>query len=378
MNNKESVKLRKRKLTTGNTSLYLDIYLNGKREYEYLKLYLIPETSRADKEKNRETMRLAEAIKAKRVVEVQNHEYGFKNDFAENTRFFDYYKDMCDKRLGEVSKSNWGNWISALRYLEQYEKNQNITFAEITPKWVEGFKEFLDKKAYIWSCCPKKRAGNKLLSENSKQSYFNKLRACLNKAFEDRIIANNPLRGIESFKGEESTRMYLTLDELQMLTKVECEVESVRKAFLFSCLTGLRRSDIIKLTWGEVHQQGEYTRIIFKQKKTGGQEYLDINKQAAELMGNRKSDDEKVFDNIYTTSVTNEIIKVWIQRAGIKKDITFHCARHTFAVMMLDLGTDIYTVSKLLGHREIGTTQIYAKVLDKNKQAAVASIPDIL
>ena len=172
--------------------------------------------------------------------------------------------------------------------------------------------------------------------------------------------------------------MYLTLEELQMLSKVECEVESVRKAFLFSCLTGLRRSDVIKLTWGEVHQQGEYTRIIFKQKKTGGQEYLDVNKQAAELMGKRKSDDEKVFDNIYTTSVTNEIIKVWIQRAGIKKNITFHCARHTFAVMMLDLGTDIYTVSKLLGHREIGTTQIYAKVLDKNKQAAVASIPDIL
>lgn len=377
MNNKESVKLRKRKLSTGNTSLYLDIYLNGKREYEYLKLYLIPETSRADKEKNRETMRLAEAIKAKRVVEVQNNEYGFKNDFAEDTRFFDYYKEMCNKRLGEFSKSNWGNWMSALRYLEQYEKNLNITFAEITPKWVEGFREFLDKKAHVWSCNPKKRQTNKLLSENSKQSYFNKIRACINKAFEDRIIARNPLRGIESFKGEESTRMYLTLEELQTLTKVECEVESVRKAFLFSCLTGLRRSDIIKLTWGEVHQQGEYTRIIFKQKKTGGQEYLDINKQAAELMGKRKSDDEKVFDNIYTTSVTNEIIKVWVQRAGIKKDITFHCARHTFAVMMLDLGTDIYTVSKLLGHREIGTTQIYAKVLDKNKQAAVASIPDI-
>ena len=335
MNNKESVKLRKRKLSTGNTSLYLDIYLNGKREYEYLKLYLIPETSRADKEKNRETMRLAEAIKAKRVVEVQNHEYGFKNDFAEDTKFFDYYKALCDKRLGEISKSNWGNWTSALRYLEQYEKNPNITFAEITPKWVEGFKEFLDKKAYIWSCNPRKRVGNKLLSENSKQSYFNKLRACLNKAFEDRIIASNPLRGIESFKGEESTRMYLTLEELQTLTKVECEVESVRKAFLFSCLTGLRRSDIIKLTWGEVHQQGEYTRIIFKQKKTGGQEYLDINKQAAELMGKRKSDDEKVFDNIYTTSVTNEIIKVWIQRAGIKKDITFHCASHSTSSFLL-------------------------------------------
>ena len=87
--------------------------------------------------------------------------------------------------------------------------------------------------------------------------------------------------------------------------------------------------------------------------------------------------DKYIFPDIHSPSCTNETIKRWVLRAGIHKDITFHCGRHTFAVMMLDLGTDIYTVSKLLGHRELSTTQIYAKVLDKNKQAAVAKIPDI-
>ncbi|MEF2792845.1 MAG: site-specific integrase, partial [Alistipes dispar] len=112
-------------------------------------------------------------------------------------------------------------------------------------------------------------------------------------------------------------------------------------------------------------------------KKTSGQEYLDIPPQAAELMGERGKDAEHIFPDIHSPSCTNETIKRWVLRAGIHKDITFHCGRHTFAVMMLDLGTDIYTVSKLLGHRELSTTQIYAKVLDKNKQAAVAKIPDI-
>lgn len=204
------------------------------------------------------------------------------------------------------------------------------------------------------------------------------MRACLNQAFDDRIIAHNPIRGIEGFKAEEGTRMYLTIDELKKLAQTECEYPNIKKAFLFSCLTGLRRSDILKLTWGEVHEQGEFTRIIFKQKKTKGLEYLDLTPQAAELMGERGKPNENVFGDIYSPSCTNEAIKRWVLRAGIDKEITFHCGRHTFAVMMLDLGTDIYTVSKLLGHRELSTTQIYARVLDKNKQKAVQQIPKIL
>ena len=185
------------------------------------------------------------------------------------------------------------------------------------------------------------------------------------------------MRGIEGFKAEEGKRMYLTIDEVRKLAQTPCRSEEVKCAFLFSCLTGLRRSDIAKLTWGEVHHQSGFTRIIFRQKKTGGQEYLDITEQAAALMGERGADDERVFKWFNSPGSTNDIIRVWVANAGINKDITFHCGRHTFATMMLDLGADIYTVSKLLGHADISTTQIYAKVLDKKKQAAVAAIPDV-
>lgn len=213
---------------------------------------------------------------------------------------------MCEKRLGEESRGNWGNWYSCLHHLRIYEKREKITFADITPEWVQGFRDYLDKRAVAWAHDNRHREKEYPLSRNTKLSYFNKLRACLNQAFDERIIARNPMRGIEGFQAEEGTRMYLTLEELQRLVNTPCEYDGVRRAFLFSCLTGLRRSDILKLTWGDVHQQGEFTRIIFRQKKTKGQEYLDITQQAADLMGDRRKADDPVFTDVFTPDCTNK------------------------------------------------------------------------
>lgn len=273
MNNiksKEPIKLRRRTMPSGNVSLYLDIYLNGVRTYEYLKLYLLPEKTKADREQNRRNLQLAEAIRAKRVVELQNGEYGFKA-FAEETPFYDYYVSLCDERFGTGSMGNWGNWRSCLKHMEIYDKRlKERTFADITPEWVQGFKDYLDKKARAWTGKYVKCLSDHPLARNSKVGYFNKLRACLNQAFEQRIIRVNPMRGIEGFKAEEGTRMYLTLEELGRLAQTPCEYANIKRAFLFSCLTGLRRSDIVNLTWSEIQRQGDYTRIIFRQKKTKG------------------------------------------------------------------------------------------------------------
>lgn len=335
---KEPIRLRQRKTPNGLTSLYLDIYLNGKRSYEYLRLYLVPEKTREDKKKNKETLQLAEAIRAKRVVELRNGEFGFKSDYAEETLFFDYYEKLCEKRFhAPDNKSNWGNWRSCLKHLEKYEPNRKITFAEITTEWVQGFKEYLENEACAWGNDYRDRIKDHKLSRNSKLSYFNKLRACLNQAFDERIIRNNPMRGVENFKAEEGTRMYLTIDEVKKLAETECEYPKIKRAFLFSCLTGLRRSDILKMTWAEVQEQSGFTRIIFRQKKTGGQEYLDITPQAAELMGARGKPNEPVFTDIHSPSCTNEAIKRWVLRAGIKKEITFHCASHSKFFYLLNI-----------------------------------------
>ena len=377
---KEPIRLRKRTLKSGNTSLYLDIYLNGKRSYEYLNLYLVPEKTRADKEKNKETLKLADAVRAQRVVEFQNGRFGFEEGYKLDTNFLDYYRMLCEKRHeNPESLGNWGNWYSALKHLERFCR-PDMTFREVTPKFVQDFKDYLDKTAR--TRCKRKNAtegeeDRKPLSSASKVSYFNKLRACINQAFEDGIIPRNPLRGIEGFKIEERERVYLTLEEVKAMVEAECKYPALRNAFLFSCLTGLRKSDIEKMKWSEVRQQGEFTRIVFKQKKTGGQEYIDINPQAVVFMGERRKPEDHVFPNFAYSSFYLMELKRWAMRAGITKDITFHSGRHTFAVLMLDLGADIYTVQKLLWHKEIHTTQIYAKIMDKKKQEAVCKIPDI-
>lgn len=95
-------------------------------------------------------------------------------------------------------------------------------------------------------------------------------------------------------------------------------------------------------------------------------------------MGERKEPTDKVFPKLPNSATVNIAIRKWTKAAGINKHITFHCARHTFAVVMLNNGTDIYTVSKLLGHRLIATTQVYAKIIDKTKQDAVANMPNIM
>lgn len=376
---KEPVRLRRKTLTNGNVSLYLAINTGGRREYEFLRLYLIPEKTKADKLRNRDTLTLANSIKAQRIVDIQNGAHGFKSAFKEQTLFFDYYIALTEKRKKKEGKGNFSNWASCLRHLRKYEPRQNITFADITPRWVQGFKDYLENEAEAFGCDNRRRKERRPLSQNSKQSYFNKLRACLRQAYEDGIIRQNPMRGILGFSTQEGAREYLSLDEVRALAAAECDYPEIKRAFLFSCLTGLRRSDIEKLTWGEVTVFNGRTRLVFQQKKTGGQEYLDITPQAAELLGDRgnaKATDH-VFGNILYPSDTNDNLRIWALRAGIDKHISFHCGRHTFAVLMLTLGTDIYTVSKLLGHRELRTTQIYAKIVDSKKQEAVDNIPKI-
>lgn len=376
---KEPVKLRRKTLVNGNISLYLATYLNGKREYEFLRLYLNPEKTKADRERNRETLALANSIKAQRIVDIQNGRHGFNPDHKTKTQFFDYYRALTEKRRKKESRGNFSNWASCLHHLKQYEPREEITFADITPRWIEGFRDYLQHEAEAFAHDGRKRLERRALSQNTRQSYFNKLRATLRQAYEDGIIRHNPMSGIKGFSSEESTREYLTLEEVRAMSATECDYPEVKRAFLFSCLTGLRRSDIERLTWGEVTLMQGRTRLVFRQKKTGGMEYLDITPQAAELIGERGDHrpTDPVFNNLLYPSDTNTTLRIWAIKAGVEKHLSFHCARHTFAVMMLTIGTDLFTVSKLLGHRDIKTTQIYAKIIDAKKQEAVDNIPKI-
>jgi integrase len=372
------VHLRKRKQSKdGSISLFLEVYKGtttsseGKvkilRDYEYLNLYLIDNAKTPlDKQHNKDTLQLAESIKSKRELEIKNGLYGFTNDFKQSANFIDYFKDQTEKRL--LSDGNYGNWDSTLKHLIKFAGTK-VSFREIDQTFCENFRDYLKNTA--------KKPNKQPLSSSSVSSYFNKFRACLKEAVKKKIILSNPATDVTNPKVIENIRQHLTFDELKAIVKADCRYEILKRAFIFSCLTGLRWSDINNLKWSEVQKTNEGWRIIFHQQKTKGLQYLDLSDQARGYLGQSGSPDEKVFTGLKYSSYMNVELSKWMMRAGITKDITFHCGRHTFAVLQLTLGTEIFTLSKLLGHSELKTTQIYAKIIDEKKREAVNKIPDI-
>lgn len=370
----EIVYLRKRPRRNGTIALFLDICRDGKRVHEYLKLYLVPELTSADRKKNKETLKLAEAIRAKRVVEIQSKDLGLDVSTHEDALFLDFMQRLIDRKDG-TTKVSWQNCLS---HVLRYDPNKRIKFRDITPRWVRGFRDYLDTKAMQWDIDDRKRdVEPKPISQGTKALMFQKFCSVFNIAMREGIIRMNPAASVERFREPESDRQFLTLDEIRQLRQTPPPNEHLAQAFFFSCLTGLRWSDIVKLRWREVQEWHGATRIVFNQQKTGGLEYLDLNEQAAAMLGTRGKPAEHVFPALGPIQAARIGIAAWVKSAGINKHITFHCARHTFAVMMLDLGVDLYTLSKLMGHKNIETTQVYAKILDKNKIAAVNKIPKI-
>jgi integrase len=148
---------------------------------------------------------------------------------------------------------------------------------------------------------------------------------------------------------------------------------------MFSIYTGLRTSDIEKLTWGEMTQTKEGCMIKFRQKKTKGFEYLPINEKASSFCGEKGTETDFVFKGLNDpcNATKNKYLKLWVALAGIDKEITFHSFRHTHATLLIDKGIDLYTVSKMLGHKDIKTTQIYAKVNDSAKRNAANTLNDL-
>jgi len=404
------VKLRQKPISGEKQSLYLDFYPqiispeNGKpTRREFLNLFLYNEITIEEqkykdengKEQKRfvkildkkgnpkkvklnyvqklhndETLQLAEQIRQKKDNQVNKPEIytGYEKEQlkikAQGERnFVAYFKELVDKKKG----SNYSGWVSAYHYFESFT-NGNLKFEDLNETFCNNFKDYL--------LTSKKKYSNKsTLSQNSAVSYFNKLKAAMKQAYKDGFLQTDLNSKVSSIEQDETQRNFLTIEEVNSLVKTECKNPLLKRAAIFSALTGLRISDILKLVWSEIEfiENNGYF-IQFKQKKTKGVEMMPISEQANSLLGERKEPTDKVFDGLKYSAYNNKHLYQWIGAAGIKKDITFHCFRHTYATLQLSKGTDIYTVSKMLGHRELKTTQIYAKIIDKTKREAADKI----
>jgi len=368
------VKLRAKPISGNRESLYLDFYPaishpeNGKlTRRQFLGLYIFNKArAPLDKEHNKKTLQVAEQIRQGRENNINKPEIytGYEKEQLKikemgGQNFVEYFKQLADKR----KTSNYDNWISAYNYFEKFTKG-NLKFTDISERFCNDFKDYL-------LTVKSNRRSKTTLSQNSAVSYFNRLRATIKQAYKDGYLQTDLNSKIEPIKQAETRRNFLTIEELNALAKTDCQNPLLKNAALFSALSGLRFSDIEKLIWREIeYVKGQGYYVNFKQQKTKGIEVLPISDQAYSLLGKRKEPTDKIFEGLTYSAYHNKRLYQWIGAAGITKDITFHCFRHTFATLQLSKGTDIYTVSKMLGHRELKTTQIYAKIIDKTKREA--------
>ncbi|WP_291914880.1 site-specific integrase [Chitinophaga sp. CB10] len=360
----ESAKVRK-------TSLYLAYHYgpHQPREYEFLNLYLYEKPrTQLERDHNKQTTLLAETIKAKKILVANSSQHGFISPILGKTSFIEFFKKVMETK--KDSEGNQGCWDSAYKHLLAFSNGKDIIMDQVNEMFLERFKEYL--------LTTKARRGNKerKLAVNTALSYYTKVKAAVKEAHIKKLLRENPVTRVKGIRAAETHRQYLIFEELQVLMNTECDVPILKQAFLFSALTGLRFSDIHALRWNNIqYSEVDGWFIQFTQKKTKSAETLPISEQAVKLLEEKRIDDGNVFEGLQYSAWHNVKLREWISAAGINKKITFHCARHSFATLQLSMNTDIYTVSKLLGHKNLKTTEIYGKVINKRKIEAANKIP---
>ena len=286
---------------------------------------------------------------------------------AQNERmeqdFIAYFNSIIYKVHPNSSNSIIVNWTRVGKLLSIFSEGKPIPFRKINVKLLEDLKLFM---------LTAPQGGNKkgTLSQNSAATYFSIVKAGLHRAFIDEYLTVDiaaKVKGIPELKVKRET---LTLEEAELLAQTPCENEVLKRAFFFAILTGIRLCDIHELTWGEIQKTSTGWRVDFTQRKTHVVDYLPINEQAYSLCGESGEHDQQIFAGLTGSSWISRPLKKWIAASGIKKHITFHCSRHTFATLQLENGTDIFVVKGMLGHTNVKTTQIYAHIVDKSKRNA--------
>lgn len=428
---KEPVRLRSKTLKKGVKSLYLDIYQNGQRHYEYLKLYLNPGTDPLTKLKNKSALDAARVIQAKRLVDIQSGVANIMTIDKRKIKFVDYYNHFYDSRTSISEKYRRGADYALYRWITF--AGEDVLLCKVTSEMLADFVKHLrathnmyrsrkvkifpgedreggyistkEAEEIVWELsCRQKKTFSQIsaetgillrtvgyihqrivmggkespLTEATVRAYFKYITAVLNGASSKGLIAVNPVSGLDSIERPHDNspeRVFLTLEEVVKLIDAPCDYPVVKRMFLFSCFTGLRCSDVKALTWNKIDD----SMIATTMQKTQQPIYIPLSDNARRWLPERggATGDDLVFVGWPTINTICRCLDKWAKNAGIDKHVTFHTSRHTFATLLITNGADLYVVSKLLGHQDISTTTIYAKVVDKRREEAINVIPTL-
>jgi integrase len=353
-----TITLRKKKLANNKISLYLDVYHNGKRNYEFLNLYLEKAS-----DKNKENLELAKQIKNKRETEFKENNFEYVPPTKLNISILAYYKQYIE----HYTKQDKRTIVSSYNKFETFLKERkilDISIAAFDKNLVQEFKEYLEKN----------------LNGETPFNYFAKFKRIFPKALDEKLISVVPTKGISIIRTDGIKKAILDVKEIQALASAYCGNEQVKRAFLFACNTGLRLCDVRKLTWSNV-DNNKLTFIQSKIVHSSSKALLvvDLNNSAMKLIGERKNNNDLIF-KLPTPQAIKKLFKNWSINAKITKNFTFHSARHSFGVNLLrsDVGgADVKTVSSLLGHSSLKMTEKYTRIIDELRTKAVNNLPEI-
>ena len=305
--------------------LYLDTYYQGKRTWQALGLSL-----GTDSHTNKETLRVAEIIRQKRELQIASGEWGLIDPIEGKRTLVNYVEEFA------IKQNPKNHLPKSLKYLKVFAKELKIS--NITERWLESYQDYLRDQG---------------LGKATVSHYYQALKTVLNIAVRDRILPFNPADRVKNVSVPETVKVYLNMEEIQKLANTPVGGKlghEVYLGFLFATQTGLRISDIKSLKWGDIHQSPLY--IMKRMEKTGRVVNVPINENAWEFIRDEKQHQasELVFPTLAATQTnTNQYLVTWAKNAGVDKQIGWHTARHTFAVLSLEGGADFFTVSKMLG-----------------------------
>ena len=348
-----TIKVRETKLKGNQVSVMLDIHRNGKRIQKSTKIRycLVPKTAleRQDKKEKLEVIRkMVSSLESNAMYE----DYFLERKHQLNKDFFEYSEEFMSSKAPSQAES----YISAVKQLKKFTKKNRLSCSEIDAAFLVRFRNHLEKE----------------LSGISPYNYFKKIKKIIKEATYCKYFVVNPTERIINPKGICGEKETLTTQEIQILVNTDCTNVEVKKAFLFSYLTGLRYSDVSKLKWGDI--QNGLIDII--QQKTQERLTINLHVEGFNIIGTPKASKDLLFE---LPSYENCLIhlKNWVVNAEINKHITWHCSRHSFATTLILNNENVMTVSKLLGHKSIIETQRYIRVAEMSKVKAINSIPSI-
>ncbi|WP_041467352.1 tyrosine-type recombinase/integrase [Chlorobium phaeobacteroides] len=352
------VKVRERKMASGEVAFYIDTYHKDYGRFSQ-------KTGLQVNPKNRKEHRdvLAEAQDKARQIEkdlVRNPAGVFDRKVKAADDFIEFYRRYAEK-------DNYPKYANVLPILRRFSLGV-IHFASLNSAWLERFKFYLLSLESI--------------SQNTAGGYLTSVKTVLRQAFREGYLIEDISAKVPGIKKTDIQRHFLPVEQVEALHKAKSNNEMIKQAFLFACFSGLRLSDVQALYWEQISQINGAPYIQFRQRKTCQYENLPLSEQAATILQEVRalhaeyapSGSDKVFI-LPSRERIAQVLEVWGIRAGLPFKLHFHVSRHTFATMNLTAGCDLYTVSKLLGHREIKTTQIYGRIVDSKKLDAVQALP---